>query len=563
MNNNRGLLPSILKIANGHHKRLWFVCFVYLISGFFEAVAVFSFAPVVYKLIGDTSGKGNYLINILINQSVDRLVIIFVGLNIFANFLRIFVARLSTKTAFMIGSNYSQYLFTNYISTEYEKIIRGEKAYIYTLVNNYILTLINDILYPVLNILSAAVISIFIFAILVILNPISTLISATLFLIIYFITIRSLRKRQKNAGVNVVKLQHNYNDFLTATVNLTPAIILSNSIDTLKYNFSKISDSLRKSQSDIVFLAIAPRFIVEAIGIGMIGAIYFFGKYAAGDMVTYLPFIGVMLVAAQRLLPIFQQIFQSLGFLNASKFVLDPLTAYDDYREVDHSKSNAFKSIHVKNYRFSDTNGDQVLFVENVSFEKGKFYAIFGKSGAGKSVLLKEILGLNKIHNVSVKYFDSIGSEITSKNIRFGYLPEKPYIVSGSIYENLTFPLFNTIRNEDISIALMCACIDHKISSLNLGLNEIIDDSTKHFSTGERQRLCLARELSKFPDVLVIDEGFNFIDTQTASIILSNLRKSYPHMTILCVTHNELVLNYFDFVCQISDSIMKCESKNV
>ena len=171
--------------------------------------------------------------------------------------------------------------------------------------------------------------------------------------------------------------------------------------------------------------------------------------------------------------------------------------------------------------------------------------AIIGPSGCGKSTLLKS---LNRLLEETEKVrvtgqvlldgndiYDS-GVDVTEVRSRVGLLAPKPFPLPMSIYDNVAYgPRIHSRRNGDH--------MDHVVERhlVEAGLWDEVRDRLRapasRLSTGQQQRLCLARALAVEPEVLLCDEPTSALDPISAQRIEAQLQALREKMTILVVTH--------------------------
>ena len=201
------------------------------------------------------------------------------------------------------------------------------------------------------------------------------------------------------------------------------------------------------------------------------------------------------------------------------------------------------KILEVKNFSVS-YDDKKILKNINMYIDRNKITAIIGPSGCGKSTFLKS---LNMMINEEkgAKTFGEIFFE--GKNIKdfevenlrknIGLVFQTPTPFPFSIYKNMTYaPIYYGIKNKNqldnlVKEKLMLAGLYDEIK-------DEINKSALSLSGGQQQRLCIARELTVEPEILLLDEPCSALDIQNTIKIeemLKNLSKNY---TIIIVTHN-------------------------
>lgn len=201
------------------------------------------------------------------------------------------------------------------------------------------------------------------------------------------------------------------------------------------------------------------------------------------------------------------------------------------------------KILEVKNFSVS-YDDKKILKNINMYIDRNKITAIIGPSGCGKSTFLKS---LNMMINEEkgAKTFGDIFFE--GKNIKdfevenlrknIGLVFQTPTPFPFSIYKNMTYaPIYYGIKDKNQLDNLVKEKL--KLAGLYEEVKDEINKSALLLSGGQQQRLCIARELTVEPEVLLLDEPCSALDIQNAIKIeemLKNLSKNY---TIIIVTHN-------------------------
>ena len=201
------------------------------------------------------------------------------------------------------------------------------------------------------------------------------------------------------------------------------------------------------------------------------------------------------------------------------------------------------KILEVKNFSVS-YDDKKILKNVNMYIDRNKITAIIGPSGCGKSTFLKS-LNMMITEEKGAKTFGDIFFE--GKNIKdfevenlrknIGLVFQTPTPFPFSIYKNMTYaPIYYGIKNKNQLDNLVKEKL--KLAGLYDEIKDEINKSALSLSGGQQQRLCIARELTVEPEVLLLDEPCSALDIQNTIKIeemLKNLSKNY---TIIIVTHN-------------------------
>lgn len=162
----------------------------------------------------------------------------------------------------------------------------------------------------------------------------------------------------------------------------------------------------------------------------------------------------------------------------------------------------------------------------------GAFVAITGPVGCGKSALLRAVLGLYPVEKGNI-YLD--GRKLTDispeeRAGKMGYLPQDPFLFSGSIYENIVFGVKDTQGEERMKKAAHAAILEQDLQTFSAGVDTQIGELGTRVSGGQRQRIALARSLvaaPAFPGMLVLDDPFSSVDLDTEAQLIASLRETF------------------------------------
>lgn len=184
---------------------------------------------------------------------------------------------------------------------------------------------------------------------------------------------------------------------------------------------------------------------------------------------------------------------------------------------------------------------NQVLVDINLNIQKGENVVVLGKSGSGKSVLIKCIVGLinadDGILNVFDKDINSLDNDaLNALRKKIGFLFQSGALYdSMSVKENLAFPLRDL---KDLTDADKQSRIEEALT--NVGLLDVIDKTPSELSGGMRKRLGLARTLILKPEIMLYDEpttGLDPITSKEISELILTVQKQYNTSSII-ITHD-------------------------
>lgn len=204
-------------------------------------------------------------------------------------------------------------------------------------------------------------------------------------------------------------------------------------------------------------------------------------------------------------------------------------------------------------FRYPGIDGANTL--ENISFKipRGKTTAIVGESGSGKSTIVKLLLqfyeptaGLIKMGDLN---FNRL--EHTQWRNRCGVVLQNSAIFSGTLSSNIC------LQNDGIDIERMinackAACIFDFVNSLPLSFDSKVGPDGLNLSEGQKQRILLARVIYRDPEVVLLDEATNSLDSKNELRILQNLKEFFVNKTVLVIAHRLSTIRFADQIIVMS-----------
>ena len=191
---------------------------------------------------------------------------------------------------------------------------------------------------------------------------------------------------------------------------------------------------------------------------------------------------------------------------------------------------------------------DTVLKKINLNIKEGEKIGIAGASGCGKSTLIRILLRLAHNYKGEILFLGKNLDSLTRDEIadRIAYVPQKTYIFSGTIKENILYGCSKKMSNDEIIEAIKKANIHHEIMHKLGGLNGKVAENGNNLSGGQKQRIALARLILKSPDILIFDEATSALDNTNESIIQKNIERIFANKTTITIAHRLTTLKNSD-----------------
>ena len=325
--------------------------------------------------------------------------------------------------------------------------------------------------------------------------------------------------------------------------------------------FATTVDALSAEYSGFVREAAATRMALQiagAVGVGvfLLVAVNVFGS--SGPELLLLVFIAARLIPHIAALNQYaHQLLYSLpAFVHASE-ALELCRQNPDHGDNQVPLKKPEKMIELRGVTVFAPDDSSKCLIDDVRLKVriGEVIAIVGPSGAGKSTLADTLAGLLQPHSGSI-HLDGIPldeTRLAAWRMQVGYVPQAAVLLRDTVRQNLTFLLRNLPSPEEMGRAMRCAEITDVVKGMAEGLDTRIDRREGVLSGGERQRIALARELLRSPHLLILDEATNALDVDNEARVLENLRRIYPGMTIVLITHRPTTIADVDRVVYIND----------
>lgn len=280
-----------------------------------------------------------------------------------------------------------------------------------------------------------------------------------------------------------------------------------------------------------------------------------------GSEKSILPSLGVLALAAQKLLPIMQQIFVSWTSLQSGKAGLnDILLLLNQQMPKNNIRSKDIffrKSITLKDISFRYSKDDQwILHNVNLEIKKGQIVGVIGKTGGGKSTLIDILMGLLEPSKGSI-FIDGIAlnqSNYRSWKAHISHVPQFIFLADSSIKENIAFGVpAEEIDDNLINYAAEKAQLLDFINTLPKGYDTIIGERGIRLSGGQRQRIGIARAFYKKSEIIILDEATSSLDNETESSVMAGIEEIQGDITVIVIAHRLSTLKSCSKVFEIKN----------
>lgn len=226
---------------------------------------------------------------------------------------------------------------------------------------------------------------------------------------------------------------------------------------------------------------------------------------------------------------------------------------------ADAKPVNHIDTVEFRNFSFKYENDNfYVLKNINLTIKKGETLGIVGRTGSGKSTLVRQLVRQLPICKgelfVNGKFIEDFNQESVRSMI--SYVPQEHILFSRSVYQNVALGKADATSDEEIRHAIELADFAKDIDALPYGLDTIVGEYGVTLSGGQKQRLAIARAFLKNSDILILDDSLSAVDGTTEANIIKSLKEYRKNKTNIIVAHRLSAVMAADHIIVLDDGII-------
>jgi ATP-binding cassette, subfamily B, bacterial PglK len=545
LKNSLRLVPKKLKL------KIYLLIFFNLITNIFEVLGIFLVIPITALFLG--LGNDNYseylmyLKNsfVILNNQSSLIILSLFFFSIF--FIKYCFSIYNQIYQYSLIKNIKNHVSNKLIKAAYNKDwkdwINENKSNLYqNVINSSDLFCYQYLLQ--LFLLASEFLFLLILLIIFLINfTFQTLISSVIIILLIsfyykFVVQSYMYKKGKIRWVSDNKRIQYLNEIIISMKD----IIMFNKQDLFYNKFSQFEDRFNDTNKSLGIFSQLPRLFLEFFFILLfITILILSSNLVESDKIKYFPYLATFLVLLIRIMPSVNKIISSVQQIRFSQKSVSQLNKAIKFSKIDINKNfnkvKFLKEIKLTNIFFKYNKKSKNIFVNlSLVIKKNTIIGIEGDNGSGKSTLVDIIAGLLTPNKGDLTCDNKNISGENLKN-KVAIISQRPLLINETILNNIL--LGAKLDNKKLEEVINLSDLKNLIKLTNKGINSIIGDSGNLISSGQMQRLAIARALYANKEILIFDEATNAIDENSEKKIMSSLLKLRKDKTIIIISHNK------------------------
>lgn len=390
----------------------------------------------------------------------------------------------------------------------------------------------------------------------------------------FLVTTVKFKRILGRLGQEYRKAQVGHTTALYQAVNGIKEIKVANREEAFINKFKEAAEKQALMTNKRDFISALPDRIIETGCVAALMLVIAIKVLVSDDWGNFALNLGVFAAGAVRILPLISGVVYRINSLTFYRTTLE--SAYQDIIEANYYQIRMEKYKHeresVSCLNVSDLHFENILKINNIFWKydeglkpvlkdmsldisKGEAIGIIGSSGAGKTTLVDNILGLLQPQDGTIEMDGIDVYTILPQWMKIiSYVPQTVFLIDDTIRSNVAFG----INTSDISDDLVWAALERAqlkdfVKNLPLGLDTIVGERGIKFSGGQRQRVAIARALYYNPDILVLDEATSALDNETEKAFMESIEMLKGRITLIIVAHRLSTIENCDKIYEIID----------
>ena len=426
---------------------------------------------------------------------------------------------------------------------------------------------VSGVIHGFVAVVSEVLIVIGISALLIIVDPISSLTIIGVITSIVTTYLLVFKKKLRSLGFKKQNLESSILDQLNKSFLLFREMRIFSRQKSTVENFEGTVKEKNKISLFEDLLNGLPKIYFELLFVILVNSVLIYLIYSGAEIKDIIPILGLYAAAFFRIFPSFNRLIgainglihnlaafdlikQDLDLLRIEKKLPLSISNYSNFQNFLTNEEKP-QNLELKNISFSYKMNDKkinILEDLNLIMKSGEITGLIGESGSGKSTIANIINGFIEIDKGEFKINNNSEYNKNMLSHLVGYLPQTTNLINDTLLNNICFynnkeSEFNHKKIDEIISTLE---MKNMIDSLPQGLNSQIHEQGQIFSGGQRQKIALARMLYRDAPILVFDESTSSLDINSEKKLLELINIIKKDRIILFITHNRNLTYSFD-----------------
>ncbi len=283
----------------------------------------------------------------------------------------------------------------------------------------------------------------------------------------------------------------------------------------------------------------------------LIGIVYgaylvFQGEVTLGQLVSFNVYLNMLIwpmFAIGELMNIMQRGNASLDRVNEVLSYEKDVKNKEQTKQLDQPTNISFKQV---SFSYPNTTNQAI---KNVSFsvEQGQTLGIVGKTGGGKTTILRQLLRQYPLGAGEISIGGILLEDLPIEAVLqwIGYVPQEHVLFSKTVRENILFG-YEKADEAYLQSVINLASLEKDIEFLPQGLDTVVGEKGASLSGGQKQRISIARAMTVNPEILILDDSLSAVDAKTETKIIDNIRKERAGKTTIITAHRLSAVQHAD-----------------
>lgn len=467
-----------------------------------------------------------------------------------------------------IGAELSTRLYRHYMQQPWLFHANGSSAQLTNKISQECSRITDKIIAPMMKMNARVVMVLFMSIAIFIFNPVVASTGVILFLLVYFVLYRTVRRKLVSNGKAISRTQRERFKLMAEGFGGIKDALLLGRQPVFNQRFEKSSRRLGRARGTTKALSEVPRYAMELVAFGsIIFLVLYLLSVHQGNLGDILPVLSVFALAGLKLLPAFQQIYTSIATIRGNLAAFDSIrddlfeSRNAEYQDPLPASAAGFLDLHqaieLRNVSFHYPGKEEAALDElSLLVPVNKVIGLVGASGSGKSTAIDILLALIEPDSGDLLIDGQPLDERLKRAWQnsLGFVPQAIFLADASIRENIAFGLPEE-RIDDVRVkrAASMARLDELINQLPEGLETRVGERGIQLSGGQRQRIGIARALYDDASVLILDEATSALDGITEKLVMDAIHDFSGKKTIIMIAHRLATVKQCDCIYLIEN----------